>query len=176
MICDGCGRDNAVIKLVVMSEGRRVEQHLCVDCMREKQKDSIRAAKMVFEALLGRKDAGLPEGGSNEEKNEKPEDAVRCACGTSFSEIQKTARVGCPRCYEFFRDKLTEMMTVYAGSAQHAGSAPEQADGQSRSRLAVEELNRKLNEAVELEEYERAAEIRDELRALMARASEGDRE
>ena len=32
MICDGCGRDNAVIRLVVMSEGQRVEQHLCVDC------------------------------------------------------------------------------------------------------------------------------------------------
>ena len=173
MICDGCGRDNAVIKLVVMSEGQRVEQHLCVDCMREKQKESIRAARTVFEALLGRKDAAEADGAAKEDGSEKQEEA-RCACGTCFSEIRKTGKVGCPQCYDFFRDRLTEMMTVYAGSAQHAGSAPEQADGESRGRLVLEELHRKLTEAVELEEYERAAQIRDELRALTARPEKGD--
>ena len=81
----------------------------------------------------------------------------------------KTGRLGCPDCYQAFAAQLHPMLLQIHGRVQHAGRKPLQSETDQRSRYEQEELTRQLQLAVNAEDYEHAAEIRDRLRALLGK-------
>ena len=89
-------------------------------------------------------------------------------CGCTYPEIEKSGKVGCPSCYTTFESELSRLIRSVHGTTSHTGSVP----SRHRAKLALEQqLNQKraaLKEAVQNEDYEQAAALRDEIRALEA--------
>ncbi|MHC4341817.1 MAG: UvrB/UvrC motif-containing protein, partial [Planctomycetota bacterium] len=68
---------------------------------------------------------------------------------------------------------LVPLLEKVHGAANHKGDAPERLRAVLQSRREVAELEAELNQAINAEEYERAAELRDRIREMK---TEGARE
>ena len=89
-------------------------------------------------------------------------------CGITFEEFRAKGRFGCPRDYEVFEDALLQLVgKMHAGARRHtgrlpAGSAPQHTETGNR----LLQLRTALKQAVQKENYEDAARIRDEIQTL----------
>ncbi len=165
MLCENCGKKTATTYLKMVVNGRLREYHLCADCAREKG----------YEDLLGNWGLGSLLTGLI---GKQERDTLRCEkCGSTFEEISKTGKVGCAGCYDAFREKLIPVIQRIHGTTKHVGKTP----GGSALRVQeqpgpmvavksspIEEKKRLLKEAVEAQDFERAAVLRDEIKELEA--------
>ena len=163
MQCDECGKNEAILHLTQIVDNQMSTKHLCERCAAEKGVESEQApVPFALTDFLGKVDRG--EAGS----------PAPCPfCGLEFDEFKKTGRLGCPQCYESFESNLKSLLRRLHGSIEHVGKVylpPDPSLAQKVDRLAG--LRRKLNSAVESEDFERAAEIRDEIQELEAASSD----
>ena len=99
------------------------------------------------------------------EKKQAPE--ITCPrCGETYAEFQKTGMLGCAECYTAFRKELTPLITRVQGRAQHAGRRPPVSEEEQARQTRMEELRTLMEAAVAEENFEEAARLRDELRAM----------
>ncbi|TWT83011.1 UvrB/uvrC motif protein [Planctomycetes bacterium CA13] len=87
-------------------------------------------------------------------------------CGISFFEFRNTGRLGCPYDYSFFESDLIPLLTNIHDATEHVGKRPRRLAASADSQARMIQLRREMEEAVELEDYERASEIRDELKRM----------
>jgi protein arginine kinase activator len=77
-------------------------------------------------------------------------------------QARATGRIGCPADYDLFRKGLLPLISRQHGATRHVGKAPR------RSRVAADRARLRarseLRDAIALEDYERAARLRDMLR------------
>jgi protein arginine kinase activator len=111
--------------------------------------------------------ADLPSVRETEVKEE-----ITCpGCGLTFGAFTRQGRFGCGECYKAFRPRLEPIMRKIHGASMHRGKTPtvEAIEGESPVAVSVREeerLEQELHKAIESEDFERAAEIRDKLRVL----------
>jgi protein arginine kinase activator len=95
-------------------------------------------------------------------------DGLRCAaCGATLRDFRDSGRLGCDQCYLTFDFHLRDLLRRLHGSSQHVGEryeVPGVDEADPKSRLL--ELRAQLRRAVESENFELAAELRDRLRVL----------
>ena len=93
---------------------------------------------------------------------------VRCPeCGISFTEFREKGRFGCPGDYAVFREQLLPLIENIHDATRHAGKVPAGAGRGSDSRQhRLVRLRKDLAAAVEEEQYEEAAKLRDAIGAL----------
>lgn len=95
------------------------------------------------------------------------EGLLQCpVCGITFREIRQTGRLGCPYDYEFFWRQLESVVLRVHGELEHTGKAQPDAHQRSQRRIELIRLRRELREAVQVENYERAGQIRDQIRSI----------
>ena len=94
-------------------------------------------------------------------------------CGISFFEFRNTGRLGCPYDYTHFATDLLPLLTNIHDSVEHCGKRPRRSAA-ADSQAQMIQLRREMEEAVEREDYERASEIRDELRRIEESGSLSD--
>ena len=88
-------------------------------------------------------------------------------CGATFQDFRETGRLGCPDCYRTFEAPLRDLLRRLHGSTHHLGeryaraASPQRGAGEQAA-----ELREQLRLAVETENFELAAELRDRLRVL----------
>lgn len=87
-------------------------------------------------------------------------------CGSSLDQIIKTQVIGCPECYHTFEAEFKETLTKFGISGNYKGSLPKKLKGYSSTLVNRVEMQLKLEEAIESEEYEKAALYRDYLKVL----------
>ena len=87
-------------------------------------------------------------------------------CGTTFREITKSGKVGCPACYTTFADELSGLIQSVHGTTTHTGNAPARHREKKERAEKLSALKAELQNAIENEEYEKAASLRDEMRKL----------
>ena len=87
-------------------------------------------------------------------------------CGSTYSDIAESGKVGCPACYETFGDELSHLIQSVHGTTTHTGNVPSRHRAKKERDEKRKTLRRELDEAIKAEEYERAAKLRDEIRAL----------
>lgn len=162
MICDNCGSADAVIHLTQIVNDEMKNLHLCEQCAAEKGLDGSQVPANVpltdFLAQMGQEPSS-PSG---------PKGADACSfCGLTFKEFRDSGRLGCPHCWTTFESHLRSLVRRVHGSTRHVGKvylSPDPSVSEREKRL--EGLRRKLRRAVEMEDFERAAELRDEIREL----------
>lgn len=93
--------------------------------------------------------------------------AMQCSrCGLTLQEFANTGKLGCDNCYVTFKKYLTPVLKRIHGAGSHSGKIPARGGGKLVAKRQMENLRLKLKEAVAAEEYEKAAEYRDMIRAM----------
>lgn len=87
-------------------------------------------------------------------------------CGITFFEFRQQGRLGCPHDYVAFEQELEPLIVNIHGASRHTGKHPKRFDQGTDQRTEMIRLRREMKEAIEREDYERASEIRDEIRRL----------
>jgi protein arginine kinase activator len=158
MLCDQCGERDAVVHLTQIVDNAVTQLHLCEKCAATKGLDTTVAQKHPLAGVLQ----------AAQDQVALASDAARCAfCGTSQKDFRASGRLGCAYCYGAFAESLRDLLRRVHGSARHRGRRYRAVDPVTTTRegsLAV--LRERLRIAVEREEFETAASIRDEIRGL----------
>ncbi len=92
-------------------------------------------------------------------------------CGMTYQQFKKAGRLGCHRCYEVFGAQLERLLKRIHGADAHCGKGRIEEGAAPRPVETLDRLRSELSEAVEREEFERAAQIRDRIRTI---ESEGE--
>ena len=158
MTCDQCGERDAVVHLTQIVDAQVTTLHLCERCAAEKGVEAPTVGKSPLGSFLAAMGQEL-EGAVGEEA---------CArCGATLQNFRETGRLGCPDCWRNFEPQLRELLRRLHGSTLHVGEryvatgdAPEDAPALLGS------LREQLRLAIETENFELAAELRDRLRVL----------
>ena len=87
-------------------------------------------------------------------------------CGMSFFEFRSQGRLGCPHDYVCFQKQLEPLIANIHGETEHVGKRPAHSTDVSERRTQLIRLRRELSEAVQEERYERAGQLRDEIRRI----------
>ncbi|MDD6484231.1 MAG: UvrB/UvrC motif-containing protein [Clostridiales bacterium] len=87
-------------------------------------------------------------------------------CGKTMKDFQKTGRFGCPECYQTFRNDASGLLRQIHANTDHKGKIPSRSGEKLRQKRRKEELKARLQEAVRAENYEEAARLHKEIRAM----------
>jgi len=164
MLCDICAKNPATVHLTEIIDDQMTELHLCEECARNK------SAQMEQQFGLSDLLAGLAEfekPAAAAKEKEQPV-AVKCpACGLSYADFKKIGRLGCGECYSAFKKYLGPLLRRIHGSNTHAGKCPLKTAGRiSRKKIDALDLRARLQKAIEAEEFEEAARLRDQIKEL----------
>jgi protein arginine kinase activator len=163
MSCDQCREREAVIHLTQIVNEQVTTLHLCERCAAEKGVESpsgvVKTPLGSFLAAMGK---NLPETVS------APRSGDTCVrCGGSLQDFRESGRLGCPECYRSFEVPLRDLLRRLHGSTHHVGERyAERGAPASETRVETADLREQLRLAVETENFELAAELRDRLRVM----------
>jgi protein arginine kinase activator len=162
MLCQDCGKKKAEVSLTEVIHNEKVVLNLCREC----------AEKRGFHNPLEGVPFPLAEflaSMLNQTQPPQPDkqSQITCsACGTSFADFTRTGRLGCDNCYVVFRGQLDDLLRKVHGSTQHRGKFPKAASDLMKPLREERNLQDELKKAVQNEDFEKAAKIRDRLKAL----------
>ena len=163
MQCDICGNNQATVHLTEIIDEKMTELHLCEECAQKKGTQ--------MESHFGLADllAGLADLGGQFAKTKK-ETKIKCVrCGLTYEDFKKVGRLGCGECYQAFREALTPLLKRIHGSTQHYGKSPKRIAKVVKPKTNLQALKEKLQRAIQLEEFEEAAKLRDNIREVEKR-------
>ncbi len=167
MKCDECAERVATIRYTEMADGGLSVWNLCDECARKRGVTgslSSLAAPLV-NILMGL----LGESGESARPGERPGGPTCPQCAMSYAEFRATGHLGCGACYESFREELLPLIRRIPGGTEHVGRVPPGLPADAETRRELRRFETELERAVKREEYERAAELRDLIRAKRAR-------
>jgi protein arginine kinase activator len=161
MLCQQCKKQTATVHLTDLVQGEKRERHLCEDCANSEgvvAKQNISINDVLNSFLMS-------------QSSVQELARVKCPhCGMSFVEFRNQGLLGCPHDYDVFGRALTGVIErAQDGQTQHTGKKPGEmvkVDPVQQERLR---LQRELREAVEREDYELAARLRDQLGELQSK-------
>jgi protein arginine kinase activator len=164
--CEHCGERPAAIHLTTIVDNEVTEQHLCEICAAEK---GVQTEATVAKFPLGDFLASMGKGAAAQLPADR--DAGACGrCGATLQDFRDTGRLGCPHCYSTFEAHLRTLLRRIHGASRHVGQAYLPPAGTT---LPVPEpppelaqLREALRQAVDAENFEQAARLRDQIRDL----------
>jgi protein arginine kinase activator len=160
MLCDQCRERDAAVQLTTMEKDTVRQLNLCERCAAERGVPTTSVSpKSPLSELLHAVQQQPTLGGA---------DAARCSfCQTSKSDFRASGRLGCAHCYGAFEASLRELLRRVHGHAVHVGRRYRAPHGAVLERAAtLRELRARLQRAVEGEEFELAASLRDQIRGM----------
>jgi len=168
MLCQDCKEREAQVHLTQIVNNEKTTLHLCKECAAARGFHSpLDNIPFPLAEIL----SGLAAGMAGSEKTEA-QDKITCrTCGLSFEAFTRQGRFGCGDCYKTFRHRLQPIMRKIHGASLHRGHSPVFGASGSDTNLPIpvkeeERLEEELKKAIELEDFERAAEIRDKLKTI----------
>ena len=167
MLCDICSKKEATVHLTEIINDSVTKLHLCEDCAREK------SAEMEDHFGLSDLLAGLTDFGATVET--KTTESVKCPrCGFTFQDFTKIGRLGCGECYEVFKKQLVPLLKRIHGADRHIGKVPLMAGKNVKDAKNLQELRAKLDKAIQMEEFEEAAKLRDMIKDMEEKPKKKD--
>ena len=163
MLCDRCGEHEAVIHLTEIVDNKMGTSHLCEGCAADK---GIESEAPIGNLPLTDFLAQMSEGEAARAQ-ESAGPAPCDYCGLTLDDFKKAGRLGCSHCYVAFDEHLRGLFRRLHGGTQHVGKVYLPPDPTAAERTEqLTRLRRKLDTAIAREEFERAAQLRDQIHEL----------
>lgn len=151
MLCQHCQKRPATTYLSETVNGHQQELYLCEVC-----------AAQHHSAFFDVGDFMQGFWGQTPKQSGK-----RCeGCGMSESAFLKSGKFGCGKCARTFADRTHGVLKQIHGRSKHVGKVPSHGQEQLHQQRELEQLEKRLQEAIAAERYEEAAKLRDAIRDL----------
>jgi protein arginine kinase activator len=160
-MCSVCKEKPATLFLTkISSDNKKQDLNLCDACAKIKGLDNDPTSFLIPDA-----DLMLGLGASQELVPSVGAVEIKCPrCGFSQADFKKSGRLGCPECYKTFAEGLGGLLKTMHKGTHHTGKTPE-ALRQTRETVdRLKSLQKKLAKAIDEENYETAAALRDEIK------------
>lgn len=159
MLCDLCKQNVATVHLSQLVDGKTKKIDLCEACSKAKGVDDP-AMFSIADTLLGL-------GAAEELEAAATSSDARCPnCGFTHADFKKAGRFGCSECYAAFADGLEGLLKTMHNGTRHAGKVPAALRRGTDAGEKIKGLQKQLKKAIDSEQYEQAAVIRDEIKRL----------
>ncbi|MFI4859919.1 MAG: UvrB/UvrC motif-containing protein [Phycisphaerales bacterium JB063] len=171
--CDKCDRP-ATHHSVEVVKGIKTEKHLCEQHAAEEGLSVSNTHAPINELLThyvkmtGAKEGPANTGGMTRVDRKCPD------CGLKFSDFREKSLLGCPGCYTAFkRPLITLLERAHEGGSQHVGKVPRRSGGGEQRQLLIARMRKRLDSAIAAENYELAAQLRDDISGMERPGSAG---
>lgn len=168
MICEDCKKREAQVNIHQIVNNEKTSLHLCKACAAARGFHSpLDNVPFPLAEILEGLAADITSAG----KTGSHENITCQTCGLSFETFTRQGRFGCGDCYRAFRQQLEHIMRKIHGASLHRGHSPQISSADSTGTLPIpikeeQRLEDELKKAIETEDFERAAEIRDKLKTM----------
>ena len=161
MLCENCKKNNATVHVKHVINGEVKESYMCRECAEKAGFNTSFSFNDMFKDLFNAtaESAVLGNGMSGTVK--------KCpSCGMTYQQFRHEGKLGCGQCAEAFGVNMDSTLKNIHGSSEHKGKIPHKSGGILMVKREKELLRKKMAEAIEKEDFEEAAKIRDRLRSL----------
>lgn len=173
MLCENCKTNSATFHYKHSENGNIKEAHLCSECAKNLGfltssallDGGLFSGKSIFDEFF---DGGLSSFliGSPYKQETSSKQRICQRCGMSEREFRKNGKFGCSECYNSFSDLCRVILQKLHSSTEYKGKKPSGICENASSQRKLEKLRKDLQSAVEAQEYENAAKIRDAIKLL----------
>jgi protein arginine kinase activator len=162
MLCEDCGKNEATVHLTQEAGDQKTNLHLCNECAKRRGfRNPLEGVPFPLAEFLA---SMLSQA---KEKQPGKEVEISCSvCGMNFSDFAKVGRLGCGNCYVAFRNQMDDLLRKVHGSTQHRGKFPHSRKDVMKPLWEQSKLQEELKKAIQAEDFERAAKLRDQIKAL----------
>ena len=164
MLCTICKEKPATVHLTQIVGDKMQKLDLCEDCAKTKGiNDPTSFGLADLDLVLGL-------GASQQLEQAAGGVELKCPrCGFTQADFKKSGRLGCPECYVTFAEGLAGLLKTMHKGTRHTGKAPEALRATRENAGLLKTLQTKLAKAIKDENYEQAAQVRDEIKQLTGR-------
>jgi protein arginine kinase activator len=159
MKCYNCNK-NATVHINEIQGGKQVEKHLCEQCAAQNEGVPVKSHMPINELLTN---FVMAHSGLQKETGAGCEQ-----CNITWAEFRQSGLLGCANDYQVFEKDLTPLLQrAHEGMTHHVGKVPTRRGGTGvpiKRQLDLTRLRKDLSRAVEGEDYEKAAKLRDQIR------------
>ena len=158
MKCDKCGNPS-IYRSTYIVNGISQTTNLCGDCA---VKEGVFNSSSIFDDMFSPFFGFMPF--------EKVQDITCPVCKTTLKQFKTTGRLGCPNCYEAFRDEIKNLIGKISQNATHKQESLTKPKAKKQTKIdKVAELRKEMAHAVKEERYEDAAKIKKQIQKLEAK-------
>jgi protein arginine kinase activator len=170
MICEHCKQRNATVTVTQVQSGQKVEHHYCDVCASQFNPfhAEFKQEPISIQQLLSNW-FGSPTWQQQQvgEKQQAPPQPQTCPqCGFSYKQFLKEGKFGCPICYDTFSEHLPKLFNRIQAGPQHIGKMPGARNNVYVIKKQIEDIRKRMKAAVDEEQFEEAAKLRDEAKEL----------
>jgi len=164
MLCCICKEKEATVHLTQIAGDKMQKVDLCEECAKTKGVNDPTGFSLA-DLLLGL-------GASQEIEQASGGVEIKCPrCGFTQADFKKAGRLGCPECYQSFADALQGLLKSMHKGTHHVGKVPESLRHSRDLSDRLKGLQKRLAKAIEDENFEQAAALRDEIKQMTAKLS-----
>lgn len=171
MICERCKKNNASFFLEENINGKKRSMALCSHCAEEMKNNgelkggdtfynSFGISSPLYDSLFGSLFSSGIKSPQIGEKKSCPH------CGFTLDDFRRSGKAGCSVCYQTFEKELEGTIRSIHGNAKHVGRAPKKFRQNKEKIDQLNSLKEQLKTAIEKEDFENAATLRDQIRSL----------
>ncbi len=172
MLCEKCKKKEATVFYEETINGSSRSYSLCADCAGEMEKSGELTLHKGFfgSSPVGSLTDGLFGGLFAIPDTTRTSRKLCPLCHASLESLKRSGRVGCPQCYDTFADELRGSIRAIHGAVKHIGKSPKKREEaqapEVETNTQLDNLKAELKAAISEENFEKAAELRDRIRAI----------
>lgn len=164
MLCCICKDKDAKVHLTQIVGDKVQKVDLCEECAKKKGVDDNTGASLA-DLLLGL--------GASQEMAQASGPEIKCPhCGFTQADFKKAGRLGCSECYVTFAEGLEGLLKTMHKGTKHIGKVPQSLQQTRDLSDRLKNLQKKLDKAVADEDFEQAAQVRDEIKSTREKLGE----
>lgn len=152
MLCSKCNKNTATVHYQEIINGEKTEYDLCQECANK--------MKLPVFGTFNLDPLWLTPKLFQETKVSCPR------CGLTLREFSEEGKFGCQECYQAFSDQVPSLLKRIHGHSRHIGKIPKRGGGALRIKTQLQSLRNQMNQAVQEQNFEQAAKLRDEIKRL----------
>ena len=155
MRCEKCKQNTATVRIQQSANGHKTDMYLCGDCSGEIE--MLLLLENIFHGFLSKPPV---------QAHRKIGQPTCANCGITFDELKADGMLGCAACYRSFHSILEPLLMNTHAANYHEGKLPKHSGGHLRQERQLDRLRTYMQQAIDAEDFDRAALLRDKIRSL----------
>ena len=177
MLCTNCNKNEAELNIPAIINGVPAEFNLCMECSQNMIKDVAPVSidnliKGVVKSIHSMTGGVVPVGSiklgaiTNHKQKRRKASGPCLVCDLTYEEFKSSGKLGCEACFRVFSKEIVALIENVQGSTKHEGKFPKRFGTVMRQQREVSNLRTNLERAINDENFEEAARLRDQIRDL----------